>query len=208
MDGQIAIRAHYERFPATVKGAFVLSAEGPDPHQVRIESARIAEVTGRGVRSIDLEAVTLEVAPRLDLFVPFEFPITELGPGWYELACEVLIDGVPDQVRPGERFPVAWPRATMRRGSVTVGTSVTAGDGDVRIEQVELGGDSIKVAYTAAGPVSMKFSAGGTSLPVIDEGFNEEAGRGKIVAYPVLKTQDDLVIDIRGADGPVDIKLP
>ena len=40
MDGEISIRAHYERFPATIKGAFVLRGEGRDPRQVRIEDAR------------------------------------------------------------------------------------------------------------------------------------------------------------------------
>lgn len=208
MDGQIAIRAHYERFPATVKGAFVLSAEGRDPHQVRIESARVVDVTGRGAHPIDLEPVTLEVAPRLDLFVPFEFPTTELDPGWYGLACDVLVDGVPDHVDAGERFPVAWPRATVRRGSVAVGTSVAAGNGKVRIESVELGGDSIKIVYAADGPIPMKLSAGGATLPVIESEFDEEAGRGAVTAYPVLKTQPNLAISVRGAEGPIEVALP
>ena len=78
----ISIRAHFERFPATVKGAFVLRGEGRDPHQVRIEArARARAGRAHGSQPIDLEPVTLDVAPNLDLFVPFEFPVTELEAG-------------------------------------------------------------------------------------------------------------------------------
>ena len=51
MDGEISIRAHYERFPATIKGAFVLRGEGRDPQQVRIEDARVDRGVGRRDRS-------------------------------------------------------------------------------------------------------------------------------------------------------------
>lgn len=208
MEDRVSIRAHYERFPATVKGAFVLRGEDPNPHLVRIESARVAEVAGRGGRTIDLQPLTLDVAPHLDLFVPFEFPIAELGPGWYELACDLWVDGVPAQVRPGNRFPVAWPRATTRRGSVGVGKAVAAGDAKVRIEQVDCSGDSIKVTYDAQGPVSLKLLADGTAVPVIEEEFDSSSGRGRVMAYPVLKSQERLSIEVRGAAKPVEVRLP
>ncbi len=44
-----------------------------DPHQVRIDAARVREISGRSAAPIGLEPVTLDVAPNLDLFVPFEF---------------------------------------------------------------------------------------------------------------------------------------
>jgi hypothetical protein len=208
MEDRIAIRAHYERFPATVKGAFVLKAAGRDPHQVRIESARLVELSGAGSHSIELQPATLDVAPNLDLFVPFEFPITELGPGWYRLACDVLVDGVPGEVRAGDPFPIAWPRATVRRGTIPVGKAVAAGGGKVRIEQVECGGDSIKITYTAEEPVSLKLTVDGMAVAQIAQVFDEEAGTGKVTAYPVLKVHERLGIDVKGASGPVDVKLP
>lgn len=208
MQDLVSIRAHFERFPATIKGAFVLRSAGRDPHQVRIESARVAELAGAGSHSIDLQPATLDVAPNLDLFVPFEFPVTELGPGWYQLACDVLVDGVPGEVRTGAPFPIAWPRATVRRGTVPVGKAVAAGDGKVRIEQVECGGDSIKVVYAAETPAAMKLTADGMALAQIGEEFDEATGRGRVTAYPVLKLHERLGIDVKGASGAFEVKLP
>jgi len=82
---RVSIRASFERFPATVKGAFVLRGADRNPHQVRIDAARVREFSGRGAVPIGLDPVTLDVAPNLDLFVPFEFGITELSAGWYGL---------------------------------------------------------------------------------------------------------------------------
>ena len=79
MDGRVSIRAHFERFPATLKGAFVLRGDDADPHQVRIEAARVAELARGAGQPMGVETVTLDVAPHLDLFVPFEVPLLDLG---------------------------------------------------------------------------------------------------------------------------------
>lgn len=208
MDDRVSIRAHFERFPATIKGAFVLRAAARDPHQVRIETARVVELSGGGSRSIDLQPATLDVAPNLDLFVPFEFAITELGPGWYRLACDVLIDGVPSEIRAGAPFAIPWPRASVRRGTVPVGKAVVAGGGKVRIEQVECGGDSVRITYAAEQPATAKITVDGAVLAQLDQEFDDATGRGRITAYPVLKTQRRLGIDVKGADGALEIKLP
>jgi len=208
MDERISIRAHYERFPATIKGAFVLKAAGRDPHQVRIEGARLVELAGAGSRSIELQPTTLDVAPNLDLFVPFEFAITELGPGWYRLACDVLVDGVPGEVRAGDPFPIAWPRATVRRGTVAVGKAVAAGGGKIRIEQLECGGDSIKISYAADEPVPLKLTVDGATVAQLADTFDPTTGTGKVTAYPLLKVHERLEIDVKGSSGPVAVKLP
>ena len=208
MDGEISIRAHYERFPATIKGAFVLRGEGRDPRQVRIEDARVIEVSGGGSQSIAMEPVTLEVAPHLDLFVPFEVPLTELGAGWYSLECDVVIDGVPDVVHPGDRFPVAWPRATVRRGPVPVGKSLDVSGDTVAIDQIDCAGDSIKIGFTATKAPTLKLTADGATVPVLDTQFDEATGRGKIVGYPLMRTQRALSIDASGAKRPLEVTLP
>ena len=69
MDERVGIRAHYERFPATLKGAFVLRGEDADPHQVRLESARVAEMAGRSERPLEVEPATLDVARSLLLTI-------------------------------------------------------------------------------------------------------------------------------------------
>jgi hypothetical protein len=208
MDGEISIRAHYERFPATIKGAFVLRGEGRDPRQVRIEDARVIEVSGGGSQTIAMESVTLEVAPHLDLFVPFEVPLTELGAGWYSLECDVVVDGVPDVVHPGDRFPVAWPRATVRRGPVSVGATLDVAGDKVAIDQIDCAGDSIKIGFSATKAPTLKLTADGATVPILDAEFDDSSGRGKIVGYPLLKTQRALSIDASGAKRPLEVKLP
>jgi hypothetical protein len=202
----VSIRAHYERFPATVKGAFVLRGADADPHQVRIESTRVAEAGGGRSVPIEMDAVTLDVAPHRDLFVPFEVQTAELPAGWYGLECDVLVDGHPEIVRPGPRFPVAWPRATTRRGPIPVGAKLELADGTITIEQIDCGGDSIKIAYAADRPVTISLAADGTSMPVLESQFDEGAGRGKVVAYPLLRTHAVLTVRPSGAD-PFDVRL-
>ena len=208
MDGEISIRAHYERFPATIKGAFVLRGEGREPRQVRIEQARVIEVSGGGSAPIGLEPVTLEVAPHLDLFVPFEVPLTDLGAGWYSLECDVLVDSVPDVVHPGSRFPVAWPRATVRRGSVEIGRTLHAGSEAIKVEQLDCGADSIKLGFVASSAPILKLTADGTPVTQLDITFDEQSGKGRIVGYPLLKSQRTLVIEATGAAKPLEVSLP
>jgi len=208
MDDRISFRAAYERFPATVKGAFVLRGADRDPHQVRIEAARVVELSGGSGLPIDLPVVTQDVAPNLDLFIPFEVPTTDLGPGWYQLTCDVVVDGVAGQEQPGEPFPIPWPRGSVRRGTVDVGKAVAAAGGKLRIEHVECGGDSIKVSYTAQEPALIKLTADGMVVAVIARAFDEDSGAGRVVAYPVLKSHRRLGIDVKGAAGPVEVKLP
>jgi len=207
MEHDISIRAHFERFPATVKGAFVLRGEGRDPRQVKIRAARVAELATKTARPLEIAPVTLDVAPHLDLFVPFEFPLTDLGPGWYGLECDVEIDGVAEVVHPGDPFPVPWPRATTRRGSVPVDKAIAAGSGKARIESVECGGDSIRLKYEADEAVAFSFTADGAPVAVIAQDFDQEAGHGVITAYPLLRTQSTLSIEA-GGGGSIELKLP
>jgi hypothetical protein len=208
VDDRISFRAAYERFPATVKGAFVLRGGDRDPHLVLIESARVVELSGGEGHRIELPRVTQDVAPNLDLFVPFELATTELGPGWYQLTCDVVVDGVPGEERPGDPFPVAWPRGSVRRGSIDVGKAVVARGGKVRIDYVDCGGDSIKIAYAAEEAAVINATVDGDTLAVLDRSFDEAAGTGRVVTYPVMKTHRRLQIEVRGAPAPVDLKLP
>ena len=208
---RVSIRASFERFPATVKGAFVLRGADRDPHQVRIDAARVREISGRSAAPIGLEPVTLDVAPNLDLFVPFEFSITELTAGWYGLECDVAIDGDPENVRPPKRFAVPWPRATVRRGNVTVNKNARVENGPrVHVEQVECGGESIRITYATTPPeaLSLRLTADGSALTVLDSEFDPASGRGRVTAYPVMRTQSTLTIEVRGLLTPIQLDLP
>jgi hypothetical protein len=207
MTHDVSIRAPFERFPATVKGAFVLRGEGRDPHQVRIEQARVTEVGARSGRSIGVAPATLEVAPHLDLFVPFEFSAMDLEPGWYGLDCDVVVDGVPETVHPGRRFSIPWPRSAIRRGTVPVGKSVAAGDGKVEIEQIECLGDHIRISYRADELVRLRVSSGDVRVPVLEEEFDEEHAHGVVTAYPALREWGSLTVEA-AAGGTIDVVLP
>ena len=124
MSEPISVRARFERFPATVKGVFILRGEDPDPHQVVFREARVVSIGGSQAYPITMAPATLDVAPRRDVFVPFEMAVTDLDPGWYELECELDVDGRPKTLPGGRRFSVAWPRATVRRGQVPVGREI------------------------------------------------------------------------------------
>ncbi len=208
---RVSIRASFERFPATVKGAFVLRGADRDPHQVRIDAARVREISGRGALSIGLDPVTLDVAPNLDLFVPFEFAITELAAGWYGLECDVAIDGDPENVRPSKRFAVPWPRATVRRGNVNVNKTARLENGPrVHVEQVECGGESIRVSYSVSPPeaVPVRLAADGASLTILEREFDEDSGHGRVTAYPIMRSHSRLSIDVRGLPAPIELELP
>jgi hypothetical protein len=200
---RVSFRAAYERFPASVKGAFVLRGADGMPHQVRIERARAAECAGRDEHGIGVEPSVLEVAPTLDLFVPFELPTVDLGAGWYQLECEVVIDGTPAVVRPGNRFAIPWSRSAVRRGTVQIGKKV----GEVTLEQLDCAGDSIRLSYAAAREPHLKLTVDGVPHQVLEVDHDEGSGRGQIVAYPTLRGQERLSIDARGA-ATVEIALP
>jgi hypothetical protein len=211
----VSVRARFERFPATVKGAFIIRGEDPDPHQVVFREARVVSVGGQGARAVPMASVTLDVAPRRDVFVPFEMAVTDLDAGWYGLECVLDVDGRPQTFPGGKRFAVAWPRATVRRGHVPVGRDVKLpGGSTVRVEQIDCGGDSIKVPFvvTPPEPVTVRLSADGARLHVLDTDFEEASGRGKVVAYPLLRTHSSLRIDVhgrvRGTEAGLEVRLP
>jgi hypothetical protein len=120
----------------------------------------------------------------------------------------VLVDGVPGEIRPGDRFVVAWPRASVRRGTVAVGKGIRAGSGRVTIEQVECAGDSIRVSYRAEQPAGIFLLADGMAVAIVDRRFDESTGAGKVVAYPALKAHERLSIKVKGTADPLEVKLP
>lgn len=178
-----------------------------NPHQVRLDDARAIELAGGGPVSMGMPAATLEVAPNRDLFVPFEFPVAELSPGWYAIECQVAIDGAPETVRPGARFAVPWPRGATRRDLVRVGKSVAVGDEKLRLDELECRSDSVELRYEGV-EAAITVSADGARLPVLDASFSAVTGAGSVVVYPVLKSQGAVTIAVKGAGDPVEVRLP
>ena len=98
--------------PGSGQGAPLVRGADGQPHQIRLEGARVAELGGGQAHPVGIEAVVLEASPNQDTFVPFEIATMEMAAGWYRLECEVVVDGVPSVVHPGSpsRCPGPGPR--------------------------------------------------------------------------------------------------
>jgi hypothetical protein len=199
---RVSFRAVYERFPAAIKGAFVLRGADGEPHQVRIDNAWVRECAGRSTERLTVEPTTLEVAPTLDTFVPFEVPTLDMDPG-YALEVDGAVDGIEGTVQPGERFSIGWPRGAVRKGTVEVGRSV----GGTTLRSVECAGDSVRIAYEAETLPTVRLTVDGSAHQVLEIQHDDEAGAGRVLAYPVLREHAVLSIAVKGAD-PVEIRLP
>jgi hypothetical protein len=207
----VSIRAHFERFPATVKGAFVVRGDDANPHQVAIRAARAVPAAGAPARPIDLVTAVLDAAPHADVFVPFELSVSEFEPGWYALECDADVDGVAATFRAGKRFVVPWPRASVRRGTFAVRRRLEHASRVIDVDHIECTADSTQVHVVAAPPdgPELRLAADGAPLPVVDARLDERSGAGVVSAYPLLRSHGTLSIGIAARGGPsFDLSLP
>jgi hypothetical protein len=203
MGDLVAIRAKFERFPAAVKGALLVRGADGMPHQVRLEAAHAAELSGGTPQPVGVASAVLEVSPTQETFVPFEVSTMDMASGWYRLECDIVVDGDPEVVRPGDRFAIPWPRAAVRRGRVTIGDKVSS----VALETLECLGDTVRLAFAADAEPTIALSVDGRRHTVLDVAFDEETGRGLLTGYPALRSQRTLTIQIKG-EAPVEVALP
>jgi len=210
----ISLTAHFERFPATVKGAFVVRTGGRNPHQVAFHEARVVRVPGPGARQIHIEPVALDVPPRRDLFVPFEFTISDLEPAWYGLEADVDVDGAPRTMAGGKRFCVPWPRSAVRAMSVRVDKRVKVGGTTVTLERCQSGTDGATLRFSVDPPqeVAVRLFADDRRLDVVEQDVEPSSGRGTVKAYPLLRSHTTLRIEVaakpRAKGSEFTVKLP
>ncbi len=219
----VLVQTRYDRFPATVKGAFVLRGGDANPHLVRVVRASIDSVSGGTAKDIAMGNVDVDVAPGRDLFVPFETGITELEPGWYVIATELLIDGGTSERSASRPFSVAWPRAQVRTGTVQLGESVRVGEATLVVDRVELKSDRVILVWRpedAAGgddesisdEVRVEVSAGGRELRAVPSAPGSEAkpGEQRSVHYPAPNgaASLDLVFVSSGGDRSEVVRAP
>lgn len=209
-EGQpVSVGVVFERFPASVRGALVFRGQDPDPHQIRLSDARVVDLRrSRGVRPVEVGEVTVDVAPRGEVLVPFDIPFAGLDPGWYEVAAEVLVDG-QQRVRgpsgPGGRFVVGWPSGTTRRGTVDAGIQIKVpGSDGAHVERVECKAD-LAVIRWRHGPSEdpgfrefeeLRVLADGRRLPVVDGTYDPATGARSTVVYPILKRHRELGFEL------------
>jgi hypothetical protein len=217
----VTVDVVFDRFPASVRGAVVVRGADADPHQVALTGADAVEVRTprKSAAPVTLDLATVDLAPRAEIFVPFELAFGELGPGWYGVVAEVVVDG-QDRLRsesPGKLFVVPWPAGTVRRGSVEVGSrfKLPGSTGPV-VDRVECRPDRAVVRWgqPAEGEPFQDLTvlADGRALPRI-EGTNREGTRTTVV-YPVLKEHRTLLLRLErpspapGPEGPWEVEVP
>jgi hypothetical protein len=219
----VEVQTRYERFPASLKGAFVMRGADGNPHAVQIESARVARIPDGPGNPFTFEAGIVDVAPGKDLFVPFEAPVAEIEPGWYVVESTVRVDGGRSFVFASRPFAIPWPRTDVRRGTISVEKTVQAGKTSVRIDRVEMGGDAAAVVWWPEGqtaePEARELPGPGGTLEaiLIADGrpldvLPEQAGRAgraqvrsrgerRTLSYPVPRSTRSLGIGVRLASG-------
>jgi hypothetical protein len=199
----ISLRARFERFPATVKGAFVLRGEDADPHQVAVRAGRLVRLPGGPVRDLPLGAITLDAPPHQDVFVPFEASILDLEPGWYGFEVDLEVDGSPSAYPGDRRFSIPWPRGSVRTGAIRVERDVEVGEATVHVDRIQCTSDAVTVRARVAPPVpvGVALRADGQPVHVIGLVLDETTGDLTVSAYPVLRRHERLRVEFQAGRG-------
>ncbi|HET6770641.1 MAG TPA: hypothetical protein VFH75_03260 [Actinomycetota bacterium] len=201
----------FERFPASVRGAVVVRGSDPDPHQVSLASADVVELRSpnRPVRPVALDPVTVELAPRGEVLLPFDIPFAGLDPGWYGVVAEVVVDGQRRVRGPAageaKRFLVAWPGQMVRKGTMVVQSRIPVpGTPGAMVDRVECKGDRAVIRWhhePSDDPEFRQFGelrvlADGKPLPFLDSSYQPAAGTRSTVVYPLLRANQALELQI------------
>jgi hypothetical protein len=202
----VDVRTRFERFPATLKGAFVLRGDDGDPHVVVLEGASLARLpSGRAV-PVPTEPLRVDVAPARDLFVPFEAPVSELSSGWYEIRSTIRVDGGRTYEFGSRPFCVGWPRGEIRRGTHRVGRSVSLASLRFEVDRVELANDFATVVWRSESDVPARAAllADGSELESLPNGVGRPSGSSgerRSMTYPVPRAASKLTVAIELPSG-------
>lgn len=225
------VQTRFERFPASIKGAFVLRGGDGNPHAVEFNWARVARIPAGPTKPITLEERMLDVAPIRDLFVPFEVAVVEIEPSWYVVESSVRVDGGRSYSYSGRPFTIPWPRSDIRRGTILVSRTVPVAGVKFHVERVELGWDSAAVLWQLPGEgdeagskdprardAEAVLRANGVDLEPLPDQVGSRLseprnpGERRSLTYPVTRSATSLHLLMRLKSGeasdPVHLKLP
>jgi hypothetical protein len=141
------VRTRFERFPASIKGAFVLQGGDGNPHSARFVAAAIARIPSGTKKPVPVEQRMLDVAPARDLFIPFEVSVSELEPAWYVIESALEVDGWRTWEYSSRPFTIPWPRTDVRRGTVEVRRPIAVQGREFVVERIEFGPDTTAVVW-------------------------------------------------------------
>jgi hypothetical protein len=201
----VDVRTRFDQFPATIKGAFVLSGADGNPHAVDLLNSSIERIPTGDARPLALGRVRVDVAPGRDLFVPFEAGIGDLEPAWYAVRATIQVDGGKTWSFSSRGFSVPWAREAVRRGTIKVGKTVGTGRHQLVIEGVEMRTDCSVVVWRAIGedpePPEISLLANGRELEVLPPDarpLRSETGPIKhALFYPVPRAAGSLAIEVQ-----------
>jgi hypothetical protein len=215
-DAPIRVQTRFERFPASLKGAFVIRGADGNPHAAQFELGQVARVPSGPAKPIPVEDRQFDVAPTKDLFVPFEVGVSDLGPGWYRLEASVRVDGGRAWPFSSRSFAIPWPRGDVRRGSYPVAKRVRAGGYSFVVDRVELAGDSASVVWRTESQVGEEeegppgdaiLIADGAALELLppEEGsrlfVSRASGERRTVSYPMPRAARAAAVVLRLRSG-------
>jgi hypothetical protein len=206
----VSVDTVFDRFPASVRGAVVVRALDPEPHQIRLVEVEVAEAhdPGRVVHSLGVDDVTVDVAPHREVLIPFDVPFSDLGPGWYCVVAEVEVDGALRMRGPdggGKRFVVPWPAVEVRRADLRPDLTIRAARGvEATIDRVELKADRAIIRWHHApgdDPVlrELRVTAGRRRLHVVESSYDANTGVRTTVTHPAPKSAPELTIEVSQA---------
>ncbi len=230
----VEVRTKFERFPASLKGAFVLRGADGNPHTARFVDSAVARIPAGPKKPVPLEDRLLDVAPARDLFVPFEVSVSELEPSWYVIETSIEVDGWRTWSSESRPFTIPWPRSDVRRGAVAVSRPVRLEGREFVVERVEFGPDTTAVVWRPTGAEAPSGDAAGRGAPpsreeavVIVDGEVIEvvpaaavasrperlsAGERRSTFYPVPRSARRLEVRVRlpkaGESDPLPVPLP
>ncbi len=216
----VVVKTRFERFPVSIKGAFVLRGGDGDPHAVTFDWARVARIPTGPAKPVTLEDRQLDVAPNRDLFVPFEVPVADMEPSWYVVESSLRVDGGRSFGYSGRPFTIPWPRSDVRRGTIHVAKAVRAGDQSFHVARVELGWDAAAVLWlpprggegaSIDGQPEIEaravLTADGTDLEELPDQTPSRlaepraAGERRTLTYPVMRSTRSLHVSMRVPSG-------
>jgi hypothetical protein len=217
----VDVSTRFERFPASLKGAFVLRGADGNPHAVRFDWANIARVPSGPDKPVPIEDRQIEVGPSRDLFVPFEVSVTELEPSWYVIRSSLQVDAGRSFGYSSRLFSIPWPRSDVRRGTFRVGAAARAGGRMFHVDLVELGPDAASVIWredrkgapadepeptVIADEPEPTVIADGAALEIIPESQGLPSarlapGERRTVCYPVPRSTRSLQVVVKLPSG-------
>jgi hypothetical protein len=205
----LQVKTRFERFPASIKGAFVMQGADGNPHRVRIVSAWLARIPSGTRLPVPLEDQLVDVAPARDLFVPFEAACADLAPSWYAIESSMQVDGGRPHDFSSRPFVIPWPKGEMRRGSTRLDRRVRLGDRSFVLDRLELGADSASVVWRVEGghgeaTIEVAIVADGSRLEILPTPvaalrpeFRTAADERRTISYPVLRAVRSLALQVR-----------